>query len=132
MVSAAGLRTAKLLKEHWGIPYTVGLPLERVCVSHGKTLVIGEDVRAWSLAQALGSADALDLFSAEGLAAYHTTDEQEIREIAAGYDNVIADPVFRPLVSCNFVPMPTVSVSGGIYEYTVSPLDTAAIAALLV
>ena len=93
--------------------------------------VIGEDVRAVSLSKALKNAEALDLFSPSGLAKYHTTDENEIRAVASSYSNVIADPVFEPLVFCNFIPMPTVSVSGGIFENSVDPLDTDAIAALL-
>ena len=131
VVSASGLPAAKYLQEKYGIPYTVGLPLPKVPSAHGTTLVIGEDVRAWSLSQALGNAKALDIFSKEGLSDFHTADEDEIARIAAGFDNVIADPVFRPLVPGNFVPMPTVSVSGGIFRTLVSPLDPEGIAALL-
>ncbi|MBQ6591473.1 MAG: hypothetical protein IJH98_01120, partial [Solobacterium sp.] len=76
--------------------------------------------------------DALDLFSCEGTAKYHTRDEDEIRAILARYDNVIADPCFRPMVKGNFIPMPSVSVSGGIFRSQIDPLDTDTIASLLI
>ncbi len=132
VVSASGLPAAELLRERYGIPYTVGLPLKKSVRAHGSTLVIGEDVRSHGLAQALGNAEALDLFSPEGLAQYHTNDEEEIARIAARFDNVVADPCFAPLVRSNFVPMPTISVSGGIYRARVSALDVEGIAAQLV
>ena len=132
VLSRAGLPAARYLEETYGIPYSVGFPFQKCSRAHKKTLVIGEDVRAASLSRALGNADALDLFSKDGLADFHTADEDEIKKIVADYDNVIADPVFRPLVRGNFVPMPTVSVSGGIYKEAVSMLDTEGIARLLV
>ena len=94
--------------------------------------VIGEDIRAHNLAEALGNAEALDLFSKEGFAAHHTNDEDEIAKLIASYDNVIADPVFKPLVTGNFVPLPTIACSGGIFKETVSAFDTEAIAERLI
>lgn len=132
VASASGLPAAKYLSERYGIPYTVGLPLKACANPHGSTLVIGEDVRAYSLARALGNARSLDLFSKDGVSDYHTVSEEEIRKIAKGFDNVIADPCFKPLVSCNFVPLPTISVSGGIFAETVSAIDTDAISDMLV
>ncbi len=131
VVSSSGLPAAEYLKEKYGIPYTVGIPLPKVSSDHGSTLVVGEDVRAWSLAQALGNAESLDIFSKEGFSDFHTADEDEIAGIIRGFDNVIADPVFEPMVRGNFIPMPTVSVSGGIFRDRVSALDTEGIAALL-
>ena len=132
VVSASGLKAAELLNERYGIPYSIGLPLQEVDKPHGSTLIIGEDVRAFSLAKALKNADALDLFSKEGLAKYHTADEETIKAIASSYDNVIGDPVFRSLTNKNFISLPTVSVSGGIFEDEVSPLDTEKIAEMLI
>ncbi|MBR0086733.1 MAG: hypothetical protein IJL98_03225 [Lachnospiraceae bacterium] len=132
VVSRSGLKAAEYLSETYHIPYTVGLPLESCDGLHKSTLVIGEDVRAYSLAKALGNADALDLFSKDGLSRYHTADEEEIRAIVSRYDNVIGDPVFKPFVKGNFVPLPTVSVSGGIFKETVNALDTKAIEERLV
>ena len=131
VVSAAGLRTARMLEQRYGIPWTAGLPLPPCTVPHGSVLVIGEDIRAYSLARALGNAAALDLFSDVGLADYHTRQEEEIAALAAQYDNVIADPCFRPLVRGNVISLPTMSVSGGLFAETVSALDTGAISALL-
>ncbi len=131
VVSASGLPAAEYLRGRYGIPFEVGLPLKQAEKDHKKTLVIGEDVRAASLAKALGNADGLDLFSPSGLCRYHSASEDEIRRIAADYDNVVADPCFRPLVKGNLVPLPTISVSGGIFKDTVSAFDTDAIAALL-
>lgn len=132
VVSASGLKAAEMLKKRYGIPYRVGLPLPACTHTHGSVLVIGEDVRAASLAEALGNADALDLFSVSGCAKFHTRDEDEIKAIASGYDNVVADPCFKPLVKGNFVSLPSVAVSGGVFAPTVSALDTEAICALLV
>ena len=131
VVSRSGLPAAKFLHDRYGIPFTVGLPLPEVSSARGSVLVIGEDVRAWSLARALSPAKSLDIFSKEGLADYHTADEDEIARIIQGFDNVIADPVFQPMVSGNFIPLPVVSVSGGIFRESVSAFDTAGIAALL-
>ena len=133
VVSRSGLAAAAFLNKKYGIPYTVGLPLKAYEKPHGSTLVIGEDVRAYSLAKALGNAEALDLFSSDGLARWHTIDEEEIRIIASAFRNVIADPVFQPLACprSNFIPMPTVSVSGGIYKDTVGALDVEGIGAML-
>ncbi len=130
VVSSAGLKTAKMLEEKYGIPYETGLPLEKIDSDHGSLLVIGEDIRSYCLAEALGG-DALDLFLPEGISRYHTADEDEIAAVISNYDNVIADPCFREMVSGNFIPMPTVSVSGGIFKETVPATDTKAIAALL-
>ena len=132
VVSRAGLPAAEYLSEAYGIPYSVGIPLKKADSRHGSTLVIGEDVRAWSLSKALGNAKALDIFSKEGLSDFHTADEDEIAAIIKGFDNVIADPVFQPMVRGNFVPLPTISVSGGIFRDRVQALDTEGIAALLV
>ena len=132
VVSAAGIKAAKYLYEKYGIPYTVGLPLQKCGKEHGSVLVIGEDVRAHSLAEALGNAASLDLFSKDGLADYHTADEDEIAEICSKYENVIADPCFEAMVTGNFVPMPSISVSGGIFKLEISSLDTEAVAARLV
>ena len=131
VVSAAGLKTVQYLQERYGIPYTVGLPLPAVQKPHGSVLVIGEDVRAQSLAKALGNADALDLYGTSGLCRYHTREEEEIMRIAAGYDNVIADPCFKSLCQGNFISLPSYSVSGGLFASTVSPVDPEAIAELL-
>ena len=130
VVSSAGLKTAKYLHETYGIPYDVGLPFKKAQKPHGSLLVIGEDVRAFSLAKALDG-DSLDLFLPEGFSTYHTADEDEIADIISRYDNVIADPCFKDLVKGNFVPMPTVSVSGGIYKQTIPVTDTEGIASLL-
>ena len=132
VVSRSGLPAAEYLHKTYGIPYSIGIPLPKAVSGHGSALVIGEDVRAWSLSEALGNAKALDIFSKEGLSDFHTADEDEIAAIVEGFDNVIADPVFEPMVRGNFVPMPTVSVSGGIFRDRVQALDTAGIAALLV
>lgn len=132
VVSASGLPAAEYLHRRCGIPFEVGIPLEPCETPHKKTLVIGEDVRAASLAKVLGNADGLDLFSPSGLCRFHTASEDEIRGIIEGYDNVIADPCFKPLVKGNFVPLPTISVSGGIFKDTVSALDTEGIADLLI
>lgn len=131
VVSAAGLPAAQYLHETYGIPYRTGLPLAKCKSEHGSVLVIGEDIRAWSLAQALGNADALDLFSDTGLAKYHTIDEEEIRTIASRYDNVIADPCFESLVTGNFISMPVIAVSGGIFKETLHAEGTETIAQLL-
>ncbi|MBQ1439113.1 MAG: hypothetical protein IIZ10_05430 [Solobacterium sp.] len=131
VVSSAGLRAAEYLKQTYGIPYETGLPLKPCRKQHSSLLVIGEDIRAHSMAQALGNADALDLFSPDGLSRYHTADEDEIAGIISGYENVIADPCFAPMVKGNFIPMPTVSVSGGIFRETVSVTDTEGIAQML-
>lgn len=132
VVSACGLSAARYLEKEYGIPYTVGLPLKQAHKDHGSLLVVGEVIRAQSLADALGNADALDLFSCEGTAKYHTRDEDEIQAILARYDNVIADPCFRLMVKGNFIPMPSVSVSGGIFRSQIDPLDTDTIASLLI
>ena len=132
VASAAGLPAAKMLNERYDIPYTIGLPLKPCSKHHGTTLVIGEDVRAYSLAKALGNSKSLDIFTKDGLCDYHTLNEDDIMRIAEGYDNVIADPCFKPLVKGNFVPLPTISVSGGIFAKTVSATDTDAISNLLI
>lgn len=132
VVSASGMKAALYLHETYGIPYTVGLPLAPCTKEHGSVLVIGEDVRAYSLAKALGNASSLDLFSKEGFADHHTTDEEEIAKICSGYDNVIADPCFRPMVKGNFIPMPSISVSGGIFKTELPATDVEAIAERLI
>ena len=132
VVSASGIKAAKYLQEAYGIPYTVGLPLPKCEREHGSVLVVGEDVRAHSLAEALGNGTSLDLFSKEGLADYHTSDEEEIAEICSKYGNVIADPCFKPMIRGNFVPMPSISVSGGIFKEELSAVDVEGLAARLV
>lgn len=84
-------------------------------------LIIGEGIEACSMAEVLQKelsasitrADVLDLFGKYEGARFHTAEESEIRQLSEGYDVIIADPCFAPLLGKDrIIARPLISVSG--------------------
>ena len=126
VVSSVGLRTARYLKEKFGIPYVVGTPLwgtaEKIAVSlerkegipylrerlteKPEIMIVGEPVTMGSLAAAIEqkyhrSCQVLcPLEESEGLLSRNdriVRGEEELREALKNAKIIIADPLYRPV-----------------------------------
>ena len=126
VVSSVGLRTARYLKEKFGIPYVVGTPLwgtaEKIAVSlerkegfpyseerlteEPEIMIIGEPVTMGSLAAVIEqeyhrSCQVLcPLEESEGLLSRNdriVRGEEELREALKNAKIIIADPLYRPV-----------------------------------
>ena len=151
VVSETGLPAAVRLKELFGTPYSVGVPVggediditdmcpggdpeknRSAVFSSGdgdvKVLVIGEGVSSKSLAK------YLNIKTGRSVASLTATDlsEDEISETINGYKNletVIADPLFKPLCKSygdekgmSFVSLPHEAFSGRLYRKDIPDL----------
>ena len=130
VVSSVGLRTARYLKEKFGIPYVVGTPLwgtaEKIAVSlerkegipylrerlteKPEIMIVGEPVTMGSLAAAIEqkyhrSCQVLcPLEESEGLLGQNdriVRGEEELREALKNAKIIIADPLYRPVCPKN-------------------------------
>ena len=126
VVSSVGLRTARYLKEKFGIPYVVGTPLwgtaEKIAASmeqkdeipylrerlteEPEIMIVGEPVTMGSLAAAIEqeyhrSCQVLcPLEESEGLLSRNdriVRGEEELREALKNAKIIIADPLYRPV-----------------------------------
>lgn len=126
VVSSVGLRTARYLKEKFGIPYVVGTPLwgtaEKITASlerkegipylrerlteKPEIMIVGEPVTMGSLAAAIEqeyhrSCQVLcPLEESEGLLSRNdriVRGEEELREALKNAKIIIADPLYRPV-----------------------------------
>ena len=126
VVSSVGLRTARYLKEKFGIPYVVGTPLwgtaEKIAVSlerkegipylrerlteKPEIMIVGEPVTMGSLAAVIEqeyhrSCQVLcPLEESEGLLGQNdriVRGEEELREALKNAKIIIADPLYRPV-----------------------------------
>ena len=126
VVSSVGLRTARYLKEKFGIPYVVGTPLwgtaEKIAVSlerkegipylrerlteKPEIMIVGEPVTMGSLAAAIEqkyhrSCQVLcPLEESEGLLSRNdriVRGEEKLREALKNAKIIIADPLYRPV-----------------------------------
>ena len=131
VVSAGGLKAAKLLEKRFGTPYIIAVPMD------GKTevsdlpgdeiVVVGEGVYSLSLAS------ALERKRNRGVRIICTTecdekllrgkdlmlrDEVEIEKVLQTAKIIIADPLYRPICpeTAKFVPLPQEAFSGRIYR----------------
>jgi hypothetical protein len=151
VVSETGLPAAVRLKELFGTPYSVGVPVggediditdmypagdpeknRSAVFSSGdgdvKVLIIGEGVSSKSLAK------YLNIKTGRSVASLTATDlsEDEISETINGYKNletVIADPLFKPLCKSygdekgmSFVSLPHEAFSGRLYRKDIPDL----------
>ena len=131
VVSAGGLKAAKILEKRFGTPYLVGVPMDgRIEGSdlHGNSItVVGEGVYSLSLAW------ALERKLNRGVRVICTTecdgnllrskdlmlrDEVEIEKALQTAEIIIADPLYRPICpeGVRFLPLPAESFSGRIYR----------------
>lgn len=131
VVSAGGLKAAKLLEKRFGTPYIVGVPMDgklEVSELAGEEIaIVGEGVYALSLAW------ALERVCGRGVRVICTTecdakllrakdvmlrDEAEIEEALRSAKTIIADPLYRPICprAAQFVSLPAEAFSGRIYR----------------
>ena len=131
VVSAGGLKAAKMLEKRFGTPYIVGVPMDgRVEPSDlpGESIVVvGEGVYSLSLAW------ALERKLNRGVRVICTTechekllrpkdmmlrDEVEIETALQNAEIIIADPLYRPICPADslFVELPAEGFSGRIYR----------------
>ena len=131
VVSAGGLKAAKILEKRFGTPYIVGVPMDgKVEISDlpGDSIaVVGEGVYSLSLAC------ALERELNRGVRVICTTeydekllrskdlmlrDEVEIEKTLQTAEIIIADPLYRPICpeGARFVELPAESFSGRIYR----------------
>ena len=131
VVSAGGLKAAKILEMRFGTPYIVGVPMDgKIEISDlpGESItVVGEGVYSLSLAW------ALERKLNRGVRVICTTecdekllrkkdqmlrDEVEIEAALQTAEVIIADPLYRPICpeEARFVELPAESFSGRIYR----------------
>ena len=143
VVSKTGMGAALKLKEKYGIPYKIGIPLagEEIDVTDeyqeslkwqnvisenndSEILIMGERVSSLSLAKYLSAKTGKKCYG------YATTDsdEDEIIDTIKSLDNlqvIIADPLFKPVLKLidkdkaekiNFISLPHEAFSGRLYR----------------
>lgn len=139
VVSAGGLKAAKVLEKRFGTPYLVGVPMDGKIqpsdLPGEEIVVVGEGVYSLSLAW------ALERKLNRGVRVICTTecdenllrakdlmlrDEVEIEEALQRAEMIIADPLYRPICPENarFIPLPAESFSGRIYRKEIPNLVT--------
>lgn len=121
-VSRAGLPAARYLYERFGTPFDVFTPLTAAqtfrrgqlhAMGTGKrALVVGEEIMARSISDALNEKGYCASFMSDGTA------EDEIARVAEEAELVIADPLIRPLVlpSAEFIECPHRALSAHLFE----------------
>ena len=137
VVSAGGLKAAKILRKRFGTPYLVGVPMdgkmEPSDLPGASIVVVGEGVYSLSLAWALErkfqrgvrvictTECDLSLLRAKDLM---LRDEVEIEKALQDAQIIIADPLYRPICpeSACFVNLPAESFSGRIYRKQIPDL----------
>lgn len=131
VVSAGGMKAAKVLEKRFGTPYMVGVPiggnLEKSDLSGEETVIVGEGMYSLSLAW------ALERKLKRGVRVICTTecdenllrpqdktlrDEVEIEKEIQSAKIIVADPLYRPICpeTARFVPLPHEAFSGRIYR----------------
>ena len=131
VVSAGGLKAAKVLEKRFETPYLVGIPMDgRIEASDlpgDSVTVVGEGVYSLSLAW------ALERKLRRGVRVICTTecdgkllrgkdlmlrDEVEIEEALRSAEIILADPLYRPICPdhARFVGLPSEAFSGRIYR----------------
>lgn len=137
VISVAGLSAARYLKQKYGIPYTIGLPLEPItdmeAASLHRVLVIGESVWAKQLAgiirQISGVTAVAGLTGNDDAEIFPDVDsirldtENSIRmELKKDYTVIIGDPMYRLLLPQNsnriFIERPHRALSGRLYPFS--------------
>lgn len=152
VVSYGGLGAARVLREHAGIPYLVGLPFPQLqpidtpsnapsnALAGRPAYIIGETVFAESLARALETALGLPRAAITAIVPMETdsellqpgtlclTDECELIPRLHEAGLIIADPLYEPICppSAAFVPLPHIAFSGRLYENAIPNLIEAA------
>ena len=137
VVSAGGLKAAKLLEKRFGTPYLVGVPmdgnLEKSDLPGEEIVVAGEGVYSLSLAW------ALERKLKRGVRVICTTEcdenllrpkdeklrnEAEIEKSLQTAKIIIADPLYRPICpeTAKFVSLPQEAFSGRIYRTQIPDL----------
>lgn len=137
VVSAGGLKAAKLLEKRFGTPYIIGVPMdgktEASDLPGDEIVVVGEGVYSLSLAS------ALEWKVNRGVRVICTTecdekllrakdlmlrDEVEIEEALQTANIIIADPLYRPICpeTARFAPLPHEAFSGRIYRNQIPDL----------
>ena len=131
VVSAGGLKAAKVLEKRFGTPYIVGVPMDGTIdisdLPGDEIVVVGEGVYSLSLAC------ALERYLNRGVRVICTTggdgkilrtkdlmlrDEVEIEIALQSAEMIIADPLYQPICPqrARFVPLPAEAFSGRIYR----------------
>ena len=152
VVSYGGLGAARVLREHAGIPYLIGLPFPQLqpidtpsntpsnALAGRPAYIIGETVFAESLARALEAALGLPRSPITAIVPMETdsellqpgtlclTDECELIPRLHEAGLIIADPLYEPICppAAAFVPLPHIAFSGRLYEKDIPNLIEAA------
>ncbi len=130
VVSASGFMCAKFLYESFGVPYTIGSGENVIsAIEENKTfadsftpskgrVIIGDAVisRRFKEGKIICPPDTPSELLTEGIETF--TGENNLREILKSADEIIADPLFKPICPKNakFIPMPHEAFSGRIYR----------------
>ncbi|HUM85370.1 MAG TPA: nitrogenase component 1 [Lachnospiraceae bacterium] len=130
VISPSGLAAAEMLKEKFGIPYTVGYPLPdffedtlAVPDEPKKILILEQAVLAETLRDFLAGAfpetevDTATFFKPYGEKCRQLSGEDDFLDLIknGGYDTVIADPILEKACrgfTGTFLPLPQFAVSG--------------------
>lgn len=148
VVSYGGLGAARILREHAGIPYLVGVPFPHdaspmasaTSLINKPAYIIGETVFAESLARALEAVLGLPQAAITAIVPMETdkallqpgtlclTDECELMPPLRKAGLIIADPLYEPICppSAAFIPLPHIAFSGRLYEKDIPNLIEAA------
>lgn len=148
VVSYGGLGAARILREHAGIPYLVGVPFPHdaspmasaTSLINKPAYIIGETVFAKSLARALEAVLGLPQAAITAIVPMETdktllqpgtlclTDECELMPPLRKAGLIIADPLYEPICppSAAFIPLPHIAFSGRLYEKDIPNLIEAA------
>ncbi|MCH4170081.1 MAG: hypothetical protein LKF36_02530 [Lactobacillus sp.] len=154
VVSAAGLKAARVLQQRFDMPYVVGVPygpqhtakliaaLQQTLGDRQnrvvgkvqrdpKTVIIGESVTALSLVQALNlPATVLCPVTSDAeilsQGVIKTNSEADLLPYLKAATTIIADPLYQPICpkAARLVPLPHVAFSGNTYQTTMPALIT--------
>lgn len=125
-VTASAVRSAKYLKEKFGVPYEVGIPETALTLppleNARRVLILHEDVRARAIRAALEKKFPETVFKcatffktlAESDTA-HLAEEADLAAAAQGFDTVIGDALYKRALADfrgDFIALPHFAVSG--------------------
>lgn len=126
VISISGLAAAKFLKRKYGIPYTIGVPMNTPDLTGKMVLVLGEAVFCKQLCKNLtdsGSmavAGVIGMDKAEIFPGVHylslDTEQKIVNELKNEYDMIIGDPLYKLLLpkdfTGNYIERPHRALSG--------------------
>lgn len=137
VISNSGMAAAKLMKRKFGIPYSIGVPMELPKIKNKKILVLGESVFAKQLTENLicvgcdATAGIIGMDHKEIFPQVPclpmNTEEKIQAELKKDYDLILSDGLYRLLLSESrdtvYITRPHRGLSGRLYEPAQETLD---------